>query len=297
MRRALTAEFSQYGPRILGVIALTVMHSAACSLFTSPPSLDADRPSRADTEREQPEATPSVAQQPLNDPDASESTLDATSAPRVSDDSDASVGYSTLVERTLAEIEAERALGQRTTMTRDAFVSRVRERFDRWASVLTDLSNADHREEADRLAQALASLRQDWSDELFPRSHYDSFVRERARLGEHRIEAAQFFEPTPFEPGGERLVMLFRFSIYSEQDVIRRYFLERRELLGAVYHALSAVESEHQQSRDIEQFDDRSPGYWHIREAVLADLRARPPRATADSSGELSPNTAQRSTP
>lgn len=191
--------------------------------------------------------------------------------------------------QTLQEIHEQRRWNGRDSVSTDVFLDQMSPRFDAWASTLSELTDEGRRSDVDRLCAAIQTLRSHWSDKIFPRSRYNAFVRERALLGQFKVEAAQYFEPLPFDDETPEILKIYRFSIYEGAEVLRRYYLEKRTLLGTTMYALSVVDTKRDSSRDIRRFDAREPTYWQARHLVLAHLNESLPPSHQPRSRDMSP--------
>jgi hypothetical protein len=152
------------------------------------------------------------------------------------------------------------------------FVSAIVPRFDEWSRALIALSASGRQAEADSICSDIVDLRGRWGPQILPIERFDAFVRDRFWVGSLRIEAAQFFEPVRLYPGDGRIEDLYRFSVYDEDRVVERYFVERIEIAGDARYSLGKVDVERGEHRDVSDLGDQEPRYWAARDLVLHDV-------------------------
>ncbi|MCL6269363.1 hypothetical protein M3P05_05310 [Sansalvadorimonas sp. 2012CJ34-2] len=136
--------------------------------------------------------------------------------------------------------------------------------------------------ECDALSSQLVQLRNHWGQELLPNTTCNSFVREKASLNyqdkQYEVHCAQFFEPTPFYPGRDSVgefMKLHRFSVYIQESIVCRYFLERSNAIEP-YHVLCKY-SGHERCQ-VMPFGEKEPSFWDVRQAMINDMSRNGPK-------------------
>ncbi len=171
------------------------------------------------------------------------------------------------VEAALSEIDVSK---RPTSTTSEDLMRDLAPKFQRWAALMTDLSAVGQHAEADRIATAIIEMRNAIDPAFFPRNSPDAFVRDRFPAGPYRVDAAQFFEPVRYYPDDDRIMKLYRFSVYMGETVVARYYLERSTLaedyyvLGYTDHAVF--------HRQVKPYGPHLPSYAELKTSVLADL-------------------------
>lgn len=84
------------------------------------------------------------------------------------------------------------------------------------------------------------------------------------------VAAAQFFDPTPFYPGDDSLMKLYRFSVYDGGEVSARYYLECSNLQGD-YYVLGRSDATSGAHSQVQPYA-KKPTYWELRARVIEDL-------------------------
>jgi hypothetical protein len=176
------------------------------------------------------------------------------------------------IESVLKEIQAEYRWKGTIASPTEEFLSSVGPKFARWQEVLSKLSLANQKEEADRICTSIVSLRNHWGPDIFPLAKYNSFARDTFTKGGLQIEVAEFFEPVPYYPGDDKLMKLYRFSVYNGTQIIARYHLEYSNILEPFYVLGRADGRGHSQ---IQACGGKKPTYWVLKEAVIKDLTTR----------------------
>jgi hypothetical protein len=173
------------------------------------------------------------------------------------------------VASVLAEIQAARNLPAQTPKAQLAEAMGVK--FGHWGRVMSTLSAEGRDADADRVAQALVDLRNAWGKQAM--GEVDSFARDSFQIGPYVVRAAQFFEPTPMDPGssGPQIDKLYRFSVYEGQAVVFRYYLEYSNIMGAYYVLTRQRGGEH---AEIQPYGERAPAYRAMRDRVIADMQS-----------------------
>ncbi len=174
------------------------------------------------------------------------------------------------IQAALDQIEA----GKRTSgATADAVIAQLTPQFESWGALMTELTSAGQHDDADRVAQAIVAMRNAIDPTLFPRNAPDAFLRDRFVVDGHRIDAVQFFEPVRYYPNDPSIMKLYRFSVYSGENVVVRFYLEHSNIAGDYYVLGRAEPSGH---RQVQPYGPRVPTYAEMRSAVLADLAVNP---------------------
>lgn len=169
----------------------------------------------------------------------------------------------------IAEIEQSATL----ELPADELMQTLGPRFGRWASGMTRLEADGHPEDAVRVADAIVAMRA--AIPTFPQDNPDAFARELMRVAGRRVDAAQFFEPVRFYASDDRIMKLYRFSVYEDDKVIRRYYLEHSEMNGPFYVLGMTDDSGHHQ---IVVYGSEPPSYLRLRTDMVADMHdAFPP--------------------
>jgi len=175
------------------------------------------------------------------------------------------------VKAALSEIQAEYRWKDASS-ARDVAAA-LAPKFDRWGQLLATLSAAGRHDEADRICTAIVSLWKHVGRGALP---WDAFLRDRFVVGDYRVDAAQFFEPAPFYPGDDKIMKLYRFSLYKDGKVVARYYLEHSQLDGAPassYYVLTFTKPGlHQQ---VQPYGREPPAYRALRKTVLEDIAKR----------------------
>lgn len=180
-----------------------------------------------------------------------------------------------VVEDVRAQILAERRWATLVTSPTNEFVTAIGPRFDEWSRALIALSAAGQQAEADRLCEAILELRNHLGPAILPVERFDSFLRDRAWVAGRRVEAAQFFEPSRLYPGDERVLTLYRLSVYEEDRVIARYYLERVTFEGGTSHVVGVVDAVTSEHVVVARLGIEEPSYWVVRERALRDVEER----------------------
>ena len=153
------------------------------------------------------------------------------------------------------------------------FAADANPKFDRWGALLARLSSADQRAEADRICAAIVALWKHLGQDML---RAEAFIRDRFFVDEYRVDAAQFFQPVPFYPGDDKIMKLYRFSLYRGDQVVARYYLEHSQLDGKSensYYVLTFTEPRtHQQVRP---YGPELPTYWALKDAMLQHMAGR----------------------
>ena len=181
------------------------------------------------------------------------------------------------VEETLGQIAEQRRWKEHVEGPTQTFIKTIGPAFDEWSKVLVQLSSEGRNDEADRICGAIVALRNHLGPKLLPVERYDSFIRDRFWLGQHRIEAAQFFEPVRYYPTDDRIMKIYRLSVYGVDHVVRRYYLEQSKLGPSSSYVLGRAEGETNEHRVISTFGDAEPTYWQVKERTIADLERDEP--------------------
>ena len=175
------------------------------------------------------------------------------------------------VDLVLGQIQEARHWKGKVDSPTDEFLNAVGPQFDRWREVLTELSSADRRADADRICAAIHELQRDWGAKLFPLERFEAFGRDRFVFRDLRIDAAEFFAPVPYYPGDATIVKLFRFSVYRANKVVLRYYLEKSNILE-VFYVLTRVDPASNSHAQIKPYGRAAPDYWDLKHNVLNDL-------------------------
>lgn len=165
------------------------------------------------------------------------------------------------------------------------FVKAISGAFDSWGKVLTQLSAADQRSEADELCQAIVDLRDHLGAKLLPVERYDSFIRDRFWVEPYRVEAAQFFEPVRYHPTDSRILKILRLSAYREGHVFRRYYLEMSSITDRPTYTLGRADDSTREHQVVEDYGAERPTYWQVKERASFDLGVREDRSAATQNG------------
>ena len=171
------------------------------------------------------------------------------------------------VEAALKEIQGEYHWKGDITKPTEEFLNAVGPKFDHWGELLSKLSSANQRQEADQICGAIVALRNHWGPDISP---WDAFLRDRFFVGDLRIDAAEFFEPVPYYPGDDKIMKLYRFSLYKGGKVVARYYLEHSNLIGNSYYVLGL--SDPTSHTQVQPYGPNRPTYWALKEKVLQHL-------------------------
>jgi hypothetical protein len=179
------------------------------------------------------------------------------------------------VESVRAKIVAERRWATLVTAPTNEFVTAIGPLFDEWSRVLVALSAAGQQADADGLCAAIVELRNHLGVAILPVERFDSFLRDRFWAANRRVEAAQFFEPMRLHPGDGRVLTLYRLSVYEDDRVIVRYYLERVTLDGEDGYVLGLVDAGTSEHSEIARLGPDEPSYWVVRDRTLRDVEER----------------------
>ncbi|HZP67631.1 MAG TPA: hypothetical protein VFB32_15115 [Rudaea sp.] len=158
--------------------------------------------------------------------------------------------------------------------------------FIRWTKLLTELSRSGQHEAADRICAAIVELHDRLpQDKVIAPSHTaaNAFVRDRFRVGERHVDAAQFFAPEPYYPNDPSLTKLFRFSVYEGDKVVLRYYLEHSRFGDDDYYVLGKADPATRAHYQVQPYGAKAPSYWTLLDRVLADMSDHHPHYPASS--------------
>ena len=178
------------------------------------------------------------------------------------------------VESALKEIQSEYRWKGSLAKPTDEFLNAVGPKFTAWQELLTKLSAAGQRQEADQICAAIVALRNHWGKEIFPPEVVDAFGRDRFLVRDLRVDVAQFFEPVPYSPNDSLIMKLYRFSVYKADKVIARYYLEHSKLDGNPHYVLGL--SEGAAHTQVQPYGANPPTYWQLKERVRQHLASPP---------------------
>lgn len=173
------------------------------------------------------------------------------------------------LESVIKEIAKEKQWKSKADGPTPELLASVLPKIGRWCDFLMALSAQGKRKEADELARAIVDLRNHLGTKLIPPSRFNAFARDRFKVKEKVVLAAQFFEPVPFYPGDSRLLKLYRFSVYEGKKVVARYYLEKSRLVKD-YYVLGHVSGT--RHRQVQPYGERQPTYWELKARVIQDL-------------------------
>jgi len=147
--------------------------------------------------------------------------------------------------------------------------------FYRWTKTLTLMSRAGQKDDADRICAAIVEMHRHIPQDamLTPSQHAaNAFIRDRFRVGDVAVDAAQFFEPERYYKNDPSIMKLYRFSVYDGSVVVMRYFLEHSQLGDQDYYVLGKADPKTGAHYQVQPYGALQPNYWTLLRRALEDM-------------------------
>ena len=170
-----------------------------------------------------------------------------------------------------------------TTMAQNGDAFMLGNEFNSWSRAVIWLSRLNRTDEVDRLCDAIVALHARLpTNSVQPRGNIAaiSFVRDAFRIGNSRVEVAQYWVPEPYDSNDPTLTKLYRFSVYNGKDEERRYYLEHDRRGEQDSYLLSKIDPKTDAHTAVQPYGHIAPTYWMLLRHVLRDINdPNPPMA------------------
>lgn len=145
-------------------------------------------------------------------------------------------------------------------------------------SQMSRLASMGKCNEADEIADAIFELVDVWGESVFTTLNMTFFTREEISLGRFAFKVGQYLKPEPLQENEDDIAVKLFFFIAYDTDLekyICTYHLEYRDYGGMTAGVYILKLKSRKGKVQVASYGDTCPGYWKIRQDVLADFSKR----------------------